>query len=318
MTSKQSPVLSQAELREQFIKSLIQLEFGATRPHFDPEAGLAKMRELDQLTDKLDADVYLIINSVGFLNIRDPHELETTLDQACEEIPAEVALARLTAYGESRVQEVLFSKLVFEDKRYYLDEDGQPVIVYALPGKPVLAITLEHVMSRTERCWVAGPLIPRIVTSLMIGTWKYGESRRTIARDVICRHVADSISRKRDIAERLYAEAVAVRSDASEIIKATHVVLIEGTTHEPRAVVCPTSAFRTDKIIVPAKRHVPIKKAKSPAQQLLTAQGIAPLVVKMLDSDTLRTIYNTVADERVFLCHKSACGFEPEGGQRLL
>lgn len=317
MASKQPPIPSQAELREQFIKSLIQLEFGTAMSHFDPEAGLAKMRELDRLTDKLDSDVYPIINSVG-LNTRDSRELKTTLDQACEEVRSEIALSRVKAHDESGIQGVLVSSLVPEGQRCYLDENGCPVIVYTLPGKPMLAITLEYVLSRTERCWVAGPLNRRIVTSLVIGTWRYGESRRAIARETVCRQVESLIRNKRDIAERLYAEAVAVRSDVSEIIQAAHIVIFEGTTHEPRAVVYPTSAFRLDKIIVPAKRHIPIKKIRSSAQQLLTAQGIAPLVVKMLDSDALRTIYNAVAGELVFLCHKSACGFEPEGGQRLL
>lgn len=317
---------SESALREAYIQDCIRTAFRRTEgfrsiyPLDDPEATLAKLRVMDRLPlslygEAVESDIRELLRvEPVFVGDRrlSAAELLDLLDRGAEELTLEdVPARRREDLGSSQeINAELLELLSSEGRRRYLDTWGDPVFVYARPGKPVIAF------AREDKRWGCNELSFALTMSILYGTWRFGHVRHP-ARNIICERYAEMLNEIRAQAQRNLDQAVAISGDASLLYTAEHVIIFGGTVMSPEATLYAPDAFRIAKLVIPAGKGFRRRKVKSILEHVLTLEGILPVVVSLLSSETLRQLL-TVGDETILCSHKSVSGDVTQFEGRIL
>ena len=297
-------------------------EIKSSRTAAGPELTLKLMRSIDRLPKSTDADLDSNVRrmldrhiTLSGLMLTDAQLVEI-LAHAGEELEPLPPSEHLQRHG-SRPLEIhldLDAVLRVERRSRYLDKNGQTLFVCAQHGGRALALVPDNKAVRYE----VGPLTEAHVLSILLGTWRFGIARRHFAREVICDRYESQITEAQNRVKRRLEEAVAIKSDASEIYLAEHVVVYDGTQHAPRATLYEGKAFKRAKLVVPSNREFPHKTVRRSSTEALTAAGITPRVVELLGTTKAGAIV-TYKDCSAVFCRQAHGDIDlPAEGTRLL
>lgn len=121
----------------------------------------------------------------------------------------------------------LISSLSVETELY--QGPNGPVMAHGKAGGPVRLFALVYSEGRGE------VKLERVTWSVMkpmlLSSWQNSESKRAIARQLLCNKATAAVTRVRAEAEKDFGEAVAVNTDATKIWHADEVIVLGENTH---------------------------------------------------------------------------------------